>query len=290
MSMSRIIVIGNGFDIDLGWRTSYKDFFYSKIEGWRRCYHEKDELMYYIMNHAGENWYDLERTLYEYCLTKSKEGSASDDLMERDLRHYESLKSQLVNFVNERSKEPVREGSQAYSLLQKYIEDTNRALPKDIEPRLFSFNYTPLSLVAKQINPNAKFSYTPVHGTIEKKNCVFGFHDDVQIKGQYRKMQKSMTNEIDSHELIRPMMDAREIVFFGMSMGYIDGEYFKRVFELLSEPGDFKNRKVATVTFYTKDADSKLDIKLNLQDIGINVQRWMQNNKVIFKLASEGYK
>ena len=32
--MKTVIVIGNGFDIDLGWRTSYKDFYDSKKNKW----------------------------------------------------------------------------------------------------------------------------------------------------------------------------------------------------------------------------------------------------------------
>lgn len=104
--MKHIYVIGNGFDIDLGWRTSYKDFYNSKIECWRRSYFKDDELMYYVMEHAGENWYDLEKTLYDYCLDKSKSGFVTQDNAEKDFRHYESLKNQVINYVQSQSQKP----------------------------------------------------------------------------------------------------------------------------------------------------------------------------------------
>lgn len=185
--MKHIYVIGNGFDIDLGWRTSYKEFYESKLMGWKMHVSPgEDCLPAYLLDHAGENWYDMERTIYDYCLLKSK-GVLDKDLMAKDYRDYVSIKRQLEGFVKERSSESVIETSKAYEILKSYIEKSSRThLPDDKRPVLISFNYTPLDMVAKQIAPKAVFKYIPVHGTIEKNNCIFGFHDDTRIKGTYR--------------------------------------------------------------------------------------------------------
>lgn len=286
--MKHIYVIGNGFDIDLGWRTSYKDFYDTKLKRWRVHFlsGEEDCLPVYLLDHAGENWYDLERTIYDYCLMKSK-GELDKDLMDRDYQDYESIKCQLERFVKERSNEQVVVESKAYEILKSYIEQRSRTqLPDDMLPELISFNYTPLSRVAKQINPNANFKYIPIHGTVESNSCIFGFHNDPQIKGRYRDMQKLMDDNYDPGRITPLLMDAKKITFFGLSMGYIDAVYFRDVLKTASQPGDFHTRKSIDIEFITRDKESKKDIKKNLQDIGIDFQAFSTNNKVTFTLTS----
>lgn len=286
--MKHIYVIGNGFDIDLGWSTSYNDFYESKLKGWRAHFLSgEDCLPVYLLDHAGENWYDLERTIYDYCLSKSK-GVLDEDLINSDFRDYKSIKGQLERFVNERLSAPVNEKSKAYEILKSYIEKSSHTdLPSDMRPELLSFNYTPLSKVANQINPKADFRYIPIHGTIEKNSCIFGFHDDNQIKGLYRDMQKSMDDNYDPGRIMPLLMDAKSITFFGLSMGYIDAVYFRDVLKAASQPGDFRSRKTMDIEFITRDKQSKKDIKKNLQDIGIDFQVLSTNNKVTFTLTSE---
>ena len=285
--MKHIYVIGNGFDMDLGWRTSYKEFYDSKLKGWRDHFlFGEDCLPVYLLDHAGENWYDLERTIYDYCLMKSK-GVLDEDLMSKDYNDYLAIKGQLERFVKERSSEQVVVESKAYEILKAYIEKRSRTqLPDDMLPELISFNYTPLSRVAKQINPKADFKYIPIHGTIENNSCIFGFHDDNQIKGLYRDMQKSMDDNYNPGRIMLLLMDASSITFFGLSMGYIDAVYFKDVLKAASQPGDYHTRKSMDIEFITTDKDSKKAIKKNLQDIGIDFQALSTNNKVTFKLTS----
>ncbi len=52
--MGTVIVIGNGFDIDLGWHTSYKDFFKEKEDSWKTLRTKEDDLFNYVFNHAAE--------------------------------------------------------------------------------------------------------------------------------------------------------------------------------------------------------------------------------------------
>ena len=284
--MKHIYVIGNGFDIDLGWHTSYKDF-YDNHKGWEMHRQDKDDLFQYVIRHSGENWYDFERTIYDYCLRKSIE-DAPIELMQRDYHDYLNFKSQLERFVKERSSEPVNEQSKAYKILTSYIEQLSHTnLPYDMMPELISFNYTPIKRVAKQINPNIDFKYIPIHGTIEKNSCIFGFHDDIQIKGLYRDMQKSMDDNYNPGRIMPLLMDAKYITFFGLSMGFIDAVYFKEVLKSASQPKGYNNRLTKDIEFITRDKESKRNIKKNLQDIGIDFQALSTNNKVTFTLTSE---
>ena len=69
--MKTVIVIGNGFDLDLGWNTSYEKFFLTHY-GSRLVTDKDDSLIQYIVNHAGrkDTWYDLEKMLSDYCVLK----------------------------------------------------------------------------------------------------------------------------------------------------------------------------------------------------------------------------
>ena len=70
-------------------------------------------------------------------------------------------------------------------------------------------------------------------------------------------------------------------------MGFIDSVYFKDVFERAALGGDYNTRKNFNITFVTYDEESKMNIKMNLQDIGISIQSLMTNNNIKFLLTSE---
>lgn len=68
-----LIILGNGFDLDLGWKTSYNDFFQSK-----RQYLFILNGMSYIRNMIeSEYWYDLEGYLRNIAIT---EGTSKNKL------------------------------------------------------------------------------------------------------------------------------------------------------------------------------------------------------------------
>ena len=71
MNTETVIVIGNGFDLDLGWDTSYKSF-YEKHDGWKMHRRDEDDLFQYVIKQVPGNWFDFERTLHEYALHRAQ--------------------------------------------------------------------------------------------------------------------------------------------------------------------------------------------------------------------------
>ena len=71
MNTETVIVIGNGFDLDLGWDTSYKSF-YDKHKGWGMHKTDEDDLFQYVIKQTPGNWFDFERTLHEYALHRAE--------------------------------------------------------------------------------------------------------------------------------------------------------------------------------------------------------------------------
>ena len=286
MNSNTVIVTGNGFDLDLGWRTSYKDF-YDAHNGWRMHKTEQDDLFQYMIKCTASNWFDFEKTLFDYAIHRAKIG-LDIDLVIRDLQDYKSFKDQLFHFIKERSKEPVRKESFAYRLTEAYIKQRKRYQHNGrMFMNWFSFNYTPLDNVARQIDPNYDFSYIPVHGTIAQNNIIFGIHDDERILPEYRDLQKSMDDNYESHGIVRAMLDSNLIIFFGLSMGFIDSIYFQELFKGLSDIGNSQSFQGKSIFFITKDTRSKKDIKNKLLDMKLQPQILFNMSNVEFIFTSD---
>lgn len=279
--MGTVIVIGNGFDIDLGWHTSYRTFCDSRKRSWDILHTSEDGLYNYVIDKMGENWYDLELTIYQYCLNKSREDTPNN-LEASDLDDFKSIKTELYNFLSLQCKKPITDKSCAYWLLKQYILKINQPeLPEEEKPTLFSFNYTPLKKVAEFIMPNAPFHYYPIHGTLEENNCILGIPEDSKIKNGYVNIEKVMDDNFNPPPLVQALCKADKIIFFGVSMGTIDSIYYKDVLKDIST--DHHNN--VKILFVTWNNDSRKNIKKNLQKMDINTQLLMNSAK--FLLTSE---
>ena len=283
MNIETVIVLGNGFDLDLGWDTSYKSF-YDKHKGWQIHKAEEDDLFQYVIKQTPGNWYDFERTLHEYALHRAERPFPQEDTykIERDIQDYNTFKAQLMAFISEATKSSIKNESYAYKLLEAYVKaKMNKVSDSFFSIRLFSYNYTPLLDVIHQIDNNAKVGYTPVHGRTVDQSIIFGFHDDPNIPKEYRSIQKSMDENYKSSDIVTASLQANTIIFFGLSLGYIDGVYFKNLFTQisnLSNPQMINKR----IVFITLNAQSGSDIKNNLLDMGINLQLLYNSNRVNF--------
>ena len=291
MNTETVIVLGNGFDLDLGWDTSYKSF-YKKHDGWKMHRRDEDDLFQYVIKQVPGNWFDFERTLHEYALHRSEKPFSKDgtDKIYRDIQDYNTFKDQLARFITEGSKNPVKKDSHAYRLLEVYVRAKRNITATHFFPiRLFSYNYTPLLQVLLDIDSSVKAGYTPVHGMVESNNIIFGFHDDPNVPKEYRSLQKSMDENYKSSDIVTESLLAKTIIFFGLSLGYIDGVYFKNLFERISNLANPQmiNKRVV---FITKNTQSGNDIKNNLLDAGINLQLLYNSNRVDFIYTDDNQK
>lgn len=127
MNTETVIVLGNGFDLDLGWNTSYKAF-YEKHDGWKMHRTEEDDLFQYVIKQVPGNWFDFERTLHEYALHRAKNPFPIKDKykIERDIKDYNTFKDQLASFISEESQKLIDDDSYAYRLLKAYVEAKKR--------------------------------------------------------------------------------------------------------------------------------------------------------------------
>jgi hypothetical protein len=151
----------------------------------------------------------------------------------------------------------------------------------------FSFNYTPLDSIANRIDSDTTFNYIPVHGTIAKNNIIFGIQDDDRILPEYRPLLKSMDDNYNSQGIVKALLDSNLIIFFGLSMGYIDSIYFKKMFNSLSDGSISPSLANKEIIFITKDVETKKAIKNNLLDMGLQLQILFNMSNVDFIYTSD---
>ena len=271
--MRILFMVGNGFDINCGIRSSYRQFFdwYCTTES------EKQHIADFKAEIAknGENWSDFEYALGQYTAKFTKDTiqdfiDCYEDAHEKLIEYLEkeidrfdyelmpeqivSLKHGLLNFYNELSP---KERTDIITLI-------NGDRGNDSFIKFVSFNYTnTLDKCIEQISegPLKTWRYntenrsmtieqyiTHVHGTLSEFP-IFGVNDSHQIANQdllsdarFRSiMIKPESVKAIGHlwhdDFITQIHNSKIICIFGMSMGFTDSVWFERVLDWLQKDG-----------------------------------------------------
>ena len=62
-----VLVLGNGFDLDLGWHTRFADYANSKYWPNDQSFHISPLQGYLVRRKSISDWFDLEQILLDYC-------------------------------------------------------------------------------------------------------------------------------------------------------------------------------------------------------------------------------
>lgn len=264
--MSRIVLIlGNGFDIDLGLKSKYSDFIES--EEWKSRiklintkfskfeFFNKYSLLKYIDNASREsNWFDLEEELRNYARRNQR---FPDNLLEIVQNEFDWLRNDLKDYLVRISSDfQVNKEKMAYVLM-----DSLNKLSSEV--KVLSFNYTNCFHLCN-IPLKDNVSFANVHNSIYDDDIVLGFSRtpmDMVNPGfsffyKYNMLQKAT----HIHEYLK---DAHEVVFFGHSMNYMDYCYFEDFFKQLSTP----DAATVDLTFITLDKKSERTIRDNIDNV-----------------------
>ena len=274
---NKVLIIGNGFDLDLGLKSRYSDFMGSQV--WQKIKNGHINILCSpLIKHLEDKyqlntWFDVENELLNYAL-EITEGTYAD-VNPDDQQGYELFKYALKKYLD---------------LEQKNFDAKNKSIAKDVIEiinqngffqKVYTFNYTSLNTVLSRFCicfPN-KIVY--MHGSLRvHDNIVLGVETDKTIRPEYTYLIKTNSRYYQSNSLIEDMEYADEIVFFGHSINGMDFPYFKDFFlKQSSSSVDFKKKHI---TIFTYDDDSDRQIRDNFRAAGINPRDLMQRNKVIF--------
>ena len=311
-----VLILGNGFDIDLGLNTSYKDFYKSG-----ECPQYYPAPIIYYLNQSLQDrldsvrWYDLENALHEYYdalkdthkgdeflteeeLTLIKDFSYANwlfgryndqenilqSLVNKKVLHYEPGKrpDMWIDYQKECFLDPIIRDKKALEMIKeglcRYLKtltlpDLNQrdsvaanvlfamsvAARTGASVDVYSFNYTILPIKYYRL----KGRLHHMHGRVDDGQIVIGTRDDAGMSKEYFFLQKAMAS-FNSPDIVTALTNATEVIFFGHSLGENDRQYFLPFFK---KQTGVENISRKSITIFTKDEDSRTDIKWALQKI-----------------------
>lgn len=262
-NIKNILIIGNGFDINLGLKTSYADFLNS--EQFMNI-SDKNNLAKFLKKRLEKTrWIDIENELGNY--SKSLFILTNGILIPR-----EEKKQEIANF--KRDYNEIREALRVYLRIatekeiininnKKAFEIISNAVRCKDKTYILSFNYTD---TIENINDfyfrNNKLIINHIHGRLIDHKIVFGIEDNASVHKDHIFIKKSH-NEIQNVSGLNSILEkAENFTFFGYSLGNTDHSYFEKLFVTQVQPNCSK--KNFTFYYYGEEAYDDLIYQLDI--------------------------
>jgi hypothetical protein len=240
-----VLIIGNGFDRNLGFPTGYTDFI--KSDQFRGI--TQNGIVEHLENEQDlNNWIDIENEFQRFSLRFTKK-YGPDEKREVVKGWYLEIVNALIGYLNTIDYSKYDRNSEAFKLLQKLVGNS----------AIFDFNYTPsVSLILKELGYDSNnYLHIKVHGKLEDKSIVFGVSDDCDIYEEHNFFRKSTNKNYPAIDFTDEMRS--EIHIFGHSLGNMDYDYFKdfftKVVNVYDDNDRFKYNHTKFHIYYKGDND-----------------------------------
>lgn len=269
---NRLLILGNGFDVDLGMKSRYSDFAKSKV--WQ----EKIENNALMLSRNGllralveakdkDAWFDIESTMMHYIRKQEKQEELHEaygyPLASTDREEYQVICSALKEYLSEESETFHMKNTSVAESAFKDLMDVG------LFHKIYTFNYTKINDVAERLDVQAQPEVCHVHGSLAPDDdIILGVEGEQIIPEPYKFMYKSSSRYYRSNNLYEDLNSANEIVFFGTSINGMDYVYFRHFFKVQSddEANGYKRKYIRIFTYNNDSAD---DIKYSLRENGI---------------------
>ncbi len=287
------MVIGNGFDLDLGFKTKYSDFAASEewesmlAENKERC--RKGSLMLFLDDKRKiDDWFDIEALLLEFA-TSDRTNRGFVPNAEEDYKDFflicDALKRYLTRIMTTDHIESYE--SVAVKLVNAYYKEFSN------NNEVFSFNYTSIEQILKSISNNYHITpFVHIHGSILDDSLILGIESEspLTVIPGYSFLYKTNSPHYKSIDIERSLLESEEVIIFGHSLNQIDAPYFKPYLQMLEEErvgmiegitgsqGEIKRR----LTIITYDDNSDRVIRDNIRAMGISLHRIFNHATVEF--------
>lgn len=262
-----ILIIGNGFDLNLGLKTSYNDFL--KSSNFNSLLNSKNNLAIHLKNkHDLANWIDIENELKNY----SHNGNVHFRLnFEQD---FENLSNELKKYLLEIDYSSLNKNSKAYELFKKIAEE---------DFLIFDFNYT---RTAKSILSELRFRETEidarlikVHGSIDD-DIIFGVEDNANLFPGHVFLRKAYSPNFKGVRINEHIKNTNKLYIFGHSLGETDHMYFEDFFNERSIGVMNYSSNIITLYYYGKASYTQLLTQLDSMTLN-KLTKFKQNNQFI---------
>lgn len=292
------IFIGNGFDLSLGLKTKYTDFFrhvdeygnkdfwpihntvsdddqlYKKLNGEMPSFNKKGGL------NEQSTWFDLEDELKKHAKRPSPQGiqyiTNYNNSFLSDQKYFDEVKSGLLRYLIYEEREwsnnrhMLAHKSPAYQLM---YEICVRAAA---DPNIITFNYTNIISLLEKCEGNCtrrihldNNKIQHVHGSLLEEHIILGINEDKEVPKEYDFLFKSWDEYYNSHQVIDTLKSSQIIFFFGLSFGSIDSVYFADFFKSIIKGSFDKQKKHIVICTYNED--SMREIYRQFFQMGISI-------------------
>lgn len=264
---TKVLFVGNGFDLNLGWPTSYSSYINSEIFA-KLSIGDGSTLANYLRSLQQENsWVDIELELANYSQHRANE---------KFLKEYSCLCENLTEYINfVESRAEVGLNSKAYEVVESIYNPNDKLI-------VVNFNYTNSVLrILNEIYNSKFFNHYKgmnfliyhVHGSADNKNIIFGVDDNHKIRKGHIEIRKSTFND-NGGKLIKDLLKSgSELYFFGFSLGETDHMYFRDFFKKLTIEDVFKK-----ITFYHYQKEGRLGLHEQFECLTDNKVSLMKSN------------
>ena len=230
MGEETLLIVGNGFDLSMGFKTSYGNFMKSSYFPNK----ETSTLCSYLHKQYEENmgWIDIENELSEYSrilTTKKLNAKKFNTILDIDsLREeYDELKSSLKFYLQEETKRAF--GPSPDNPAKRVIDQ----LPAN--SKIISFNYK--SIIERMTRDRfctSKGNLLHIHGSLAPyDDIVFGVEDSAKLSKEHVFLYKAHSRHLKVQEFSDWLNSAERIIFYGYSLGDTDRQYFEKFFRKL---------------------------------------------------------
>ena len=263
----KVFIIGNGFDLNLGWKTSYKDFVHSDYcpihpIGGGSCPMEE----YLARKIEVERWYDLECILREYAAYGHQSHIKADP---KDEYFFNELRESLTAFITQEAQKDINADSLAVKVLKAIVANGYFS-------SIYTFNYTDLYRIAEKIGIQTQFDFKFVHGNVYRNTIILGVDGYSDLREGYAYLRKGNSEHYRSNHIRYDLQECDEVVFFGHSLGDMDYPYFEDFFNTQSHCDNRKDGK--RITIFTKDNHSRIQILEQLRLMNEGQTEHLQND------------
>lgn len=267
-----ILVLGNGFDMDLGWQTSYKSF--AESEFWPFTQKEYNLGGYLLERSKSDKWFDLEALIRSYSATERPYFDSKwrhPRKITEDEPLFDRLRKQVINYLRIQENRNVISDSVAAYLLKHLCKYSDIL-------KIYSFNYTDINNIFSKLSIKGNVNCEHIHGELKDNSIILGIDENVKCFDGYHIFIKPVQPTYTSHPILEDLYYADEVIFFGLSFGDIDYPYFQMFFKDRCDEnkyyGAFDKKRIAIFTY---DIASGRDIKFQLMKMNNNKLMQMYN-------------
>jgi hypothetical protein len=254
-----VVIIGNGFDLNIGLKTSYSDFI--KGKEFQQLLNQENSLAKHLNGiHSLQNWIDIENELKTY----SKRFANSNGNFFAEFKNLSSALKEYLNAIE--------------------IPDFDIEMPaikvikaiKKMPTLIIDFNYTnTISRISDFLNldiynEHSHIHHMKIHGSLSDNDIIFGIEDKADTSPKHVFLKKSVNKSFKPLDFSKEILNSKNFVVFGHSLGETDHMYFEDYFRKSSMSTNKKESQNIIIYHYGEgsyyDLFSQID-KLTMRKI-----------------------